>query len=70
MKNDFHPCTFAALSVWMRLLWENGGIPPRYWRKFAGIFATSAALPYGVGVHRCLGGGLRRDRSAHAESTK
>ena len=42
MRNDFHPCTFTAPSAWLRLIWENGGIPSRYWRKFAGIFAASA----------------------------
>ncbi len=42
MRNDFHPCTFTAPSVWLRLVWENGGIPFRYWRKFAGVFAASA----------------------------
>ncbi len=44
MKNDFHPCTFASPFLWMRLVWENGGIPRRYWRKFAGILAWSAPL--------------------------
>ena len=42
MKSEFHPCTFAAPSVWLRLVWENGGIPVRYWRKFAGILGLSA----------------------------
>ena len=42
MKDDFHPCTFASPLLWMRLVWDNGGIPRRYWRKFAGILAMSA----------------------------
>lgn len=42
VKSDFHPCTFAAPSLWMRLVWANGGIPFRYWRKFARILAISA----------------------------
>ncbi len=41
MKDDFHPATFASPFLWMRLAWDNGGIPRRYWRKFAGILALS-----------------------------
>ena len=43
MKDDFHPCTFASPLLWMRLAWDNGGIPRPYWRKFAGILALSTA---------------------------
>jgi len=41
MKDDFHPATFASPLLWLRLVWDNGGIPRRYWRKFAGILALS-----------------------------
>lgn len=44
MKNEFHPCTFASPAVWARLVWQNGGIPVRYWPKFAGIFALSTLM--------------------------
>ena len=49
---DFHPCTFAAPSVWVRLLWQNRGIPRRYWGRFARVFALSlAATPFRVAEH-------------------
>ena len=43
MDNDFHPCTFAPLSVWLRLLYDNGGVPRPYWGRAARILSLSAA---------------------------
>ena len=42
MRNDFHPCSFAPLAVWVRLLIANGGVPRPYWGKLAKILAMSA----------------------------
>ena len=42
MKNDFHPCSFAPLSVWAKLIIENRGIARPYWGRAAGILAMSA----------------------------
>lgn len=42
MRNDFHPCTFAPLSVWAKLIFENRGIARPYWGRAAGILAMSA----------------------------
>ena len=41
MKNDFHPCSFAPLSVWARLVLENRGIARPYWGRAARILALS-----------------------------
>ena len=47
MRNDFHPCTFAPLSVWVRLLLANGGVARPFWGRLARIFAlTSLAVPF------------------------
>lgn len=42
MRNEFHPNTFALPRVWARLLVANGGIPPKYWGRFAQIIAMTA----------------------------
>lgn len=42
MRNDFHPCSFAPLSVWARLVFENRGIARPYWGRAARILALSA----------------------------
>ena len=42
LKNDFHPCTFAPLSVWARLILENRGVARPYWGRAARILALSA----------------------------
>ena len=42
MDNDFHPCSFAPLSVWMRLIYENGGVPRAYWGRAARVLGLSA----------------------------
>ena len=42
MDNDFHPCSFAPLSVWLRLMVDNGGVPPAYWGKAAQVLGLSA----------------------------
>ena len=42
MRNDFHPCSFAPLSVWARLVFENRGIARPYWGRAARTLALSA----------------------------
>ena len=42
MDNDFHPCSFAPLSVWLRLMVDNGGVPPAYWGKAAQVLGLPA----------------------------
>ena len=42
MRNDFHPCTFAPLTVWARLIWRNRGVPRQFWGKTARILGLSA----------------------------
>ena len=39
-----HVCSFAPVSVWLRLVWRNGGVPRRYWGKLAQVLAVSAAV--------------------------
>ena len=40
---DHHVCSFAPLSVWLRLVLRNGGVPRPYWGKLARVLALSAA---------------------------
>lgn len=40
---DFHVGSFAPLSVWLRLVWCNGGVPRPYWGRLARVLALSAA---------------------------
>lgn len=40
---DFHVGSFAPLSVWLRLVWRNGGVPKPYWGRLARVLALSAA---------------------------
>ena len=42
MDNNFHPCSFAPLSVWLRLIIDNGGVPRAYWGKAAQVLGLSA----------------------------
>ena len=42
MDNDFHPCSFAPLSVWARLIYDNGGVPRPYWGRAARVLGISA----------------------------
>ena len=42
MDNDFHPCSFAPLSVWVRLIYENGGVPRAFWGRAARLLGLSA----------------------------
>ena len=52
MRNDFHPCSFAPLSVWAKLIIENRGIVRPYWGRAAAILAISAlASPLRVAEH-------------------
>ncbi len=37
-----HPFTMAPLGVWLRLIADNGGVPPRYWGKLAKVLAITA----------------------------
>lgn len=38
-----HPLAFGSLRNWLRLLWENGGVAPRYWPR-AGFITTVSLL--------------------------
>ena len=38
-----HVFSLAPLGVWLRLIADNGGVPPRYWGKLARVLAISAA---------------------------
>ena len=38
-----HLFATSTLGVWARLIREQGGVPPRYWGRLAGILATSVA---------------------------
>lgn len=42
-KFDYHICSFAPLSVWLRLIARNRGVPKRYWGKLAGVLGLSLA---------------------------
>ena len=42
MRNDFHPCTFTPPSAWLRMMWENGGVPRAFWGKAARVLGFSA----------------------------
>ena len=35
--------SLAPLGVWLRLIRQNGGVPPRYWGRLATVLAISAA---------------------------
>ena len=39
-----HVFSMAPLGVWLRLIAENGGVPPRYWGKLARVLAISAMM--------------------------
>lgn len=39
-----HICATAPLSVWIRLIRENGGVARPYWGKLAKVLATSSVL--------------------------
>ncbi len=43
-KFDYHICSFAPLSVWLRLIARNRGVPKRYWGKLAGVLGLSLAV--------------------------
>lgn len=40
---DHHISSFAPLSVWLRLVLRNGGVPRPYWGRLARVLALSAA---------------------------
>ena len=42
-KFDYHICSFAPLSVWLRLIARNRGVPKQYWGKLAGVLGLSLA---------------------------
>lgn len=42
-KFDYHICSFAPPSVWLRLIVRNGGVPRRYWGRLAGVLGLSLA---------------------------
>lgn len=37
-----HVCSMAPLGVWLRVIADNGGVPPRYWGKLARVLSISA----------------------------
>ena len=37
-----HVSSLAPLGVWLRLIADNGGVPPRYWGKLARVLMISA----------------------------
>ena len=39
-----HVFSMAPLGVWLRLIADNGGVPPRYWGKLAKVLALSAMM--------------------------
>ena len=46
MKSPPHLFAMAPLSTWMQLLWEGGGVTPRYWARLTGILlSTTLAVP-------------------------
>ena len=46
----------APLGVWLRLIADNGGVPPRYWGKLARVLSISAlAAPLRVAERVCYG---------------
>ena len=46
----------APLGVWLRLIADNGGVPPRYWGKLARVLAISAlTTPLRLAERLCYG---------------
>ncbi len=39
-----HVFSMAPLGVWLRLIADNGGVPPRYWGKLARVLAISSLM--------------------------
>ena len=39
-----HVFSMAPLGVWLRLIADNGGVPPRYWGKLAKVLSISALM--------------------------
>ncbi len=48
-----HVCSMAPLGVWLRVIADNGGVPPRYWGKLARVLSISA-LAAPLRVAECL----------------
>lgn len=42
MSSRQHVSSMAPLGVWLRLIADNGGVPPRYWGKLARVLSISA----------------------------
>ena len=42
MSSRRHVCSLAPLGVWLRLIADNGGVPPRYWGRLAKVLSISA----------------------------
>lgn len=42
MSSRQHVCSLAPLGVWLRLIADNGGVPPRYWGRLAKVLSISA----------------------------
>ena len=43
-RNDsrHHVCSLAPIGVWLRVIADNGGVPPRYWGKLARVLLLSS----------------------------
>ena len=55
-RSGQHVFSMAPLGVWLRLIADNGGVPPRYWGKLARVLAISAVTaPLRVAERLCYG---------------
>ena len=55
-RSGQHVFSMAPLSVWLRLIADNGGVPPRYWGKLSRVLAISAVTaPLRVAERLCYG---------------
>ena len=51
-----HVFSLAPLGVWLRLIADNGGVPPQYWGKLARVLAISAlTAPLRIAERFCYG---------------
>jgi len=56
MSSRQHVCSMAPLAVWLRLIADNGGVPPRYWGKLARVLSISAVTaPLRIAERVCYG---------------
>ena len=56
MSSRQHVFSVAPLGVWLRLIADNGGVPPRYWGKLARVLSISAmTAPLRAAERVCYG---------------